>query len=54
MKEKDGIDIYLLIDTSGSMSAEDFAWKGHKTSRLEVAKSVMKEFISKRQMTESV
>ncbi len=48
VKEKDGIDIYLIIDTSGSMAAEDFAWKGHKTSRLEVAKSVMKEFISKR------
>ena len=49
VKEKDGIDILLLVDTSGSMSTEDFSWKGHKTSRLEVAKSVMTEFIEQRE-----
>ncbi|MBH37709.1 aerotolerance regulator BatA [bacterium] len=40
-----GIDIMMLLDTSGSMAAEDFQPK----NRLQVAKETMKNFISKRQ-----
>jgi len=39
-----GIDIMLVLDTSGSMQAQDFQPK----NRLHVAKEVVKEFISKR------
>ncbi len=39
-----GIDIMMVLDTSGSMAAEDFQPK----NRLQVAKDTMKEFISKR------
>jgi len=39
-----GIDIVLVLDTSGSMQAQDFQPK----NRLHVAKEVVKEFISKR------
>jgi Ca-activated chloride channel family protein len=40
----EGIDIVLVLDTSGSMQAQDFQPK----NRLYVAKEVVKEFISKR------
>lgn len=40
----EGIDIMLVLDTSGSMQAQDFEPK----NRLSVAKDVVKEFISKR------
>lgn len=40
----EGIDIALVLDTSGSMQAQDFQPK----NRLHVAKEVVKEFISKR------
>jgi Ca-activated chloride channel family protein len=40
----EGIDIMLVLDTSGSMQAQDFEPK----NRLHVAKEVMKDFISKR------
>lgn len=40
----EGIDIMLVLDTSGSMQAQDFEPK----NRLHVAKEVLKEFISKR------
>jgi Ca-activated chloride channel family protein len=40
----EGIDIMLVLDTSGSMQAQDFEPK----NRLHVAKEVIKEFISKR------
>ncbi len=39
-----GIDIMLVLDTSGSMAAEDF----QPDNRLKVAKETMKQFISKR------
>jgi Ca-activated chloride channel family protein len=41
----EGIDIMLVLDTSGSMQAQDFEPK----NRLHVAKEVIKEFIAKRQ-----
>ena len=40
----EGIDIEIALDVSGSMAAEDFLPK----NRLEVAKSVMKEFVAGR------
>lgn len=40
----EGIDIALVLDTSGSMQAQDFQPK----NRLHAAKEVVKEFISKR------
>jgi N-terminal double-transmembrane domain len=43
-----GIDIAVAIDLSGSMSAEDFEYRGKKVNRLFMAKRVLKEFIDKR------
>ena len=40
----EGIDIQIVLDTSGSMGAEDFQPK----NRLEVAKTVVKDFIGQR------
>lgn len=40
----EGIDIMLVLDTSGSMQAQDFEPK----NRLHVAKEVVKEFVAKR------
>lgn len=40
----EGIDIQIVVDTSGSMGAEDFQPK----NRLEVAKQVVRDFIGKR------
>ena len=41
----EGVDILLVLDTSGSMQAQDFKPK----NRLHVAKEVVKEFVSKRE-----
>ncbi|MDR0534094.1 MAG: VWA domain-containing protein [Verrucomicrobiales bacterium] len=43
-----GIDIMLAIDISGSMQALDFKLNGQPTSRVEVVKSVVKNFIDQR------
>lgn len=44
----EGIDILLTIDTSGSMKALDFKLNQSEVDRLDVAKSVIKDFISRR------
>lgn len=41
----DGLDIQLVIDTSGSMRAEDFALGDRRSTRLDVVKSVIENFI---------
>lgn len=41
----EGVDILLVLDTSGSMQAQDFK----PNNRLHVAKEVVKEFVSKRE-----
>jgi Ca-activated chloride channel family protein len=41
----EGVDILLVLDTSGSMQAQDFKPK----NRLHVAKEVVKEFVDKRE-----
>lgn len=44
----DGLDIQLVIDTSGSMKAQDFALEGRRPTRLEVVKAVIEKFIAAR------
>lgn len=44
----EGIDILLTIDTSGSMKALDFHLGESEVNRLDVVKSVVAEFISRR------
>ena len=44
----EGIDIVLALDVSGSMAAEDFTINGQRLNRLEVIKSVVKDFIKER------
>ncbi len=44
-----GVDIMLVLDTSESMSALDLDIHGKTTTRLEVLKSIMKDFTSKRE-----
>jgi len=46
--ERQGIDIILSIDCSGSMKAEDFVIGGKRKNRLEVVKSVVADFIKGR------
>lgn len=43
-----GIDIILAVDISGSMLSEDFTLDGQRANRLDVVKSVVKDFVSKR------
>jgi Ca-activated chloride channel family protein len=44
----EGINMALLLDSSTSMAAEDFMINGKRMNRLEVIKSVLKEFIMQR------
>jgi Ca-activated chloride channel homolog len=46
--ETSGIDVVLAIDVSGSMQALDFKLDDQPTSRLDVVKSVVEEFIAGR------
>ncbi len=48
LHESEGVDIVLAIDASGSMAAEDFSIGGQRYNRLDVVKSVVREFISNR------
>lgn len=47
--ESDGLDILLVVDTSGSMEAEDLVSLGRPVNRLQVAKGVMADFIRARE-----
>ena len=44
----DGLDIQLVIDTSGSMRAQDFEMGGRRPTRLEVVKAVIEDFVGTR------
>ncbi len=44
----DGLDIQLVIDTSGSMRAQDFELEGRRPNRLEVVKAVIDDFVMTR------
>jgi Ca-activated chloride channel family protein len=43
-----GIDIVCALDLSGSMISEDFVVDGHRVNRVNMAKSVLKDFIDRR------
>ena len=43
-----GIDIVLSVDISGSMRSEDFRLDGRRASRLDVVKSVVRDFVTER------
>lgn len=44
----EGIDIVLAVDISGSMLSEDFTLGGQRANRLDVVKSVVKDFVAAR------
>jgi Ca-activated chloride channel family protein len=43
-----GVDIVAALDLSGSMISEDFVVNGERVNRVNMAKSVLKDFINKR------
>ncbi|HWY30965.1 MAG TPA: VWA domain-containing protein [Candidatus Acidoferrum sp.] len=43
-----GIDIVVALDLSGSMNTQDYAVHGMPVSRFQLAKSVLKKFVSER------
>ncbi len=45
---REGVDVVLAVDISGSMLAEDFTLGSERASRLDVVKSVVKEFVTAR------
>ena len=47
--QSEGIDIVLALDTSGSMDAQDFEYRGRRLSRLELAKAVVGDFVEARE-----
>ena len=48
VSERDGIDIMLLVDASGSMEAEDYSLGGREVSRMDVSKAVIGSFVEAR------
>ncbi|MCB9652236.1 MAG: VWA domain-containing protein [Deltaproteobacteria bacterium] len=46
--EASGVDIMLAIDVSGSMEAQDLELDGARANRLEVTKSVVRDFVERR------
>ncbi len=47
-RQTEGLDIVLIVDTSRSMEAQDFEWKGERPTRLAVVKAVIADFIRER------
>lgn len=45
---KEGLDIVLVVDTSGSMQENDYSWNGSRISRMGVARETIKEFVQAR------
>ena len=45
---REGVDVVLAVDISGSMMAEDFTLDGKRASRLDAVKSVVREFVANR------
>lgn len=45
---QEGLDIVLVVDTSGSMQENDYSWNGQRISRMGVARETIKEFVSQR------
>jgi Ca-activated chloride channel homolog len=46
--DQEGLDIMLVVDSSGSMEAEDYEFQGRSVSRMVVTKQVLSEFIMSR------
>lgn len=47
-RRTEGLDIELVIDTSGSMRALDFMIEGRRENRIDVVKQVITEFVKQR------
>src|SRR5262249_21215758 len=45
---REGVDVMLAVDVSGSMLAEDFQLDGRRASRFEAVKDVVRQFVSAR------
>src|SRR5262249_17896406 len=45
---REGVDVVLAVDVSGSMLSEDFTLGQERGSRVDVVKSVVKEFVAAR------
>jgi Ca-activated chloride channel family protein len=45
---REGVDVVLAVDVSGSMLAEDFKLEDERTSRLDAVKAVVREFVAAR------
>ncbi len=45
---REGVDVVLAVDISGSMLAEDFTLGGQRASRVDAVKSVVKQFVAAR------
>jgi Ca-activated chloride channel family protein len=45
---REGVDVVLAVDVSGSMLAEDFTLGNERSSRLEAVKAVVEEFVTAR------
>ena len=45
---REGVDVVLAVDVSGSMLAEDFTLGNARASRVDVVKSVVKDFVAAR------
>jgi Ca-activated chloride channel homolog len=45
---REGVDVVLAVDVSGSMLAEDFTIDGKRTSRLDAVKDVVRQFVADR------
>lgn len=45
---REGVDVVLAVDISGSMLAEDFTVEGKRASRLAAVKDVVREFVAAR------
>lgn len=48
IRETEGIDIIVAVDTSGSMAAMDFSVGGRPANRLDAAAQVFRDFIARR------
>ncbi len=46
--ETEGLDIFLVLDTSGSMDIADYTFSGSRVSRLYVAREVIADFVEGR------
>ena len=46
--EQEGLDIMLVVDSSGSMETRDYDIKGRAVSRMMVTKQVLSEFVEAR------